>query len=260
MFRKLRSSDKEKLFKYLEKERAYNLFIFGDVENYGMETDFQELWAEFEDDEYIAVLLRYKNFCILYSDGNFNVKWFADKIRSYKGIEGVSGKREIIEALSILLDYKKIRHQYLSELEGLEDIPEEFLKQEVSLAVPDDAVDLYELESKIKEFEDFSNSIEKIEEALRSGRSKTYFIGDGGKIVSCASTTAETSSSVMVIGVCTHPDFRGKGYASFCTARLSYEFLKAGKRPCLFYDNPAAGKIYRRIGYKDIGKWDLIVL
>ncbi len=32
MFRKLRSSDKEKLFKYLEKERSYNLFIFGDCE------------------------------------------------------------------------------------------------------------------------------------------------------------------------------------------------------------------------------------
>jgi uncharacterized protein len=260
MFRKLTAQDKDDLFKYLEKERAYNLFILGDVENYGMETDFQELWAEFEDDEYIAVLLRYKNFCILYSDGNFNVKWFADKIRSYKGIEGVSGKREIIEALSILLDYKKIRHQYLSELGEIKDIPEEFVSNKVEIAKPEHAKELYELEAKIKEFDDFSNSVEKVEEALRSGRSKTYFIRDAGKIVSCASTTAETSNSVMIIGVCTHPEWRGKGYASFCTAKLSYDMLKIGKRPCLFYDNPAAGKIYRRIGYKEIGKWDLIVM
>jgi hypothetical protein len=35
------------------------------VENYGFDTDFQELWAEFEEGEYIAVLLRYKNFCIV---------------------------------------------------------------------------------------------------------------------------------------------------------------------------------------------------
>lgn len=67
------------------------------------------------------------------------------------------------------------------------------------------AKDLFQLEKTIKEFEDFSNSI-------------------------------------MVIGVCTHPDFRGKGYASFCTAKLSYDMLKTAKRPCLFYDNPAAGK------------------
>jgi uncharacterized protein len=260
MFRKLNSGDKDSLFRFLDKDRAFNLFIYGDVENYGMETDFQELWAEFEDDEYIAVLLRYKNFCILYSDGNFNVKWFADKIRSYKGIEGVSGKREIIEALSILMNYKKIRHQYLSELRDAKDIPDESLKSEVETAVPENAKELYELESSIKEFEDFSNSVEKIEEALRSGRSRTYFIRDAGKIVSCASTTAETSSSAMVIGVCTHPDFRGKGYASFCTAKLSYDLLKIGKVSCLFYDNPAAGKIYRRIGYKEIGKWDLMVL
>ena len=104
------------------------------------------------------------------------------------------------------------------------------------------AKDLFQLEKTIKEFEVFSNSIEKIEEALRSGRSRTYFIRDAGKIVSCASATAETSNSVMVIGVCTHPDFRGKGYASFCTAKLSYDMLKTAKRPCLFYDNPAAGK------------------
>ena len=254
MFRKLRSSDKDKLFKYLEKERAYNLFIFGDVENYGFETDFQELWAELEDDQYIAVLLRYKNFCILYADGNFTIKWFADKIRSYKGIEGVSGKREIIEAVSVLLKHKKIRHQYLSELGDLEDIPDEFVRAKVETAEPEHAKELYELEAKIKEFNDFSNSIEKVEEALRSGRSKTYFIRDAGK------TTAETKDSVMVIGVCTHPDYRGKGYASFCTARLSYDFLKAGKKPCLFYDNPDAGKIYRKIGYKELGRWDLMVL
>lgn len=24
---------------------------------------------------------------------------------------------------------------------------------------------------------------------------------------------------------------------------------------CLFYDNPAAGRIYKRIGFRDIGKW-----
>jgi uncharacterized protein len=260
MFRKLNSGDKDSLFRFLDKDRAFNLFIYGDVENYGFDTDFQELWAEFEEGEYIAVLLKYKNFAIVYADGNFNVKWFADKIRSYKGIEGVSGKREIIEALSILMNYKKIRHQYLSELRDAKDIPDESLKSEVETAVPENAKELYELESSIKEFEDFSNSVEKIEEALRSGRSRTYFIRDAGKIVSCASTTAETSSSVMVIGVCTHPDFRGKGYASFCTAKLSYDLLNIGKVSCLFYDNPAAGKIYRRIGYKEIGKWDLMVL
>lgn len=260
MFRKLNSGDKDSLFRFLDKDRAFNLFIYGDVENYGFETDFQDLWAEFEEGEYIAVLLKYKNFCILYSDGNFNVKWFADKIRSYKGVEGVSGKREVIEALSILMNYKKIRHQYLSELIDFKDIPDGFLKAEVETAVPENAKELYELESSIKEFDDFSNSVEKTEEALKSGRSKTYFIREAGKIISCASTTAETISSVMVIGVCTHPGHRGKGYASFCTAKLSYDMLKAGKMPCLFYDNPAAGKIYRRIGYKEIGKWDLMVL
>lgn len=260
MFRKLRSSDKEKLFKFLEKERAFNLFIYGDVENYGFETEFQELWAQFEDDRYIAVLLRYKNFVIVYAKGPFDTAWFAEKIKSYTGIEGVSGRKEIIDAIKDLIPHKKIRKQLLAELRSTDDIPENYLKTEVSTAVPEHSTELYELEEMITEFDDFSNSVEKVEEAIRSGRSRTYFIKEGDRIVSCASTTAETKDSVMVIGVCTHPDYRGKGYASFCTARLSYDFLKAGKKPCLFYDNPDAGKIYRKIGYKELGRWDLMVL
>jgi len=31
--------------------------------------------------------------------------------------------------------------------------------------------------------------------------------------------------------------------------------LQEGKVLCLFYDNPEAGKIYKRLGYVDIGKW-----
>jgi predicted GNAT family acetyltransferase len=40
------------------------------------------------------------------------------------------------------------------------------------------------------------------------------------------------------------------------TARIGQE----GIQPCLFYDNPAAGSIYRRLGFEDIGPWHLVLL
>lgn len=37
--------------------------------------------------------------------------------------------------------------------------------------------------------------------------------------------------------------------------KLCHELLAEGKMLCLFYDNPEAGSIYKRLGFEDIGKW-----
>jgi predicted GNAT family acetyltransferase len=260
MFRKLNTNDKDKLFEFLEKEKAYNLFILGDVENFGFETDMQELWAEFNGDEYIAVLLRYKNFIIISSYGEFSVNIFIDKIKSFDGVQGISGKEWIVDLLAPHFEYKKIRKQYLAQLSDINDIPKELLNDEVTLAVAEDAEEIFELGESIVEFSDFKSSVENVKYRIIDKTSRTYYVRENGRIVASASSTAEISTAAMVVGVCTNPDFRGKGYASKCTGRLSYELLKEGKQPCLFYDNPSAGKIYKKIGYKEIGKWDLIVL
>lgn len=39
--------------------------------------------------------------------------------------------------------------------------------------------------------------------------------------------------------------------------KLCDQLLKEEKELCLFYDNPEAGNIYRRIGFEDIGLWML---
>ena len=36
---------------------------------------------------------------------------------------------------------------------------------------------------------------------------------------------------------------------------LCEELLGEGKELCLFYDNPDAGTIYKKLGFEDIGFW-----
>jgi predicted GNAT family acetyltransferase len=74
-------------------------------------------------------------------------------------------------------------------------------------------------------------------------------------MVSTASTTAENSLSAMVVGVATLLEYKKKGYATQCMVKLCQQLLQEGKELCLFYDNPAAGAIYKRIGFQDIGFW-----
>lgn len=39
--------------------------------------------------------------------------------------------------------------------------------------------------------------------------------------------------------------------------KLMADVLEEGKSLCLFYDNPEAGRIYKRLGFKDIGRWTM---
>ena len=63
----------------------------------------------------------------------------------------------------------------------------------------------------------------------------------------------------MVVSVCTDKDFRGKGLATFAIRKLAeIEFSSKKKYLALFYDNPEAGKIYRKAGFSEIGKYAMI--
>ncbi len=64
----------------------------------------------------------------------------------------------------------------------------------------------------------------------------------------------------MIGGVFTPAPWRRRGYASAALTHLCARLLAQGKQPCLFYDNPAAGVIYRRLGFEDIGPWHLVFL
>ena len=109
------------------------------------------------------------------------------------------------------------------------------------------------------EFADLPRSTDAIRQRLESGLGRGYLIREGDEIVSTVSTSAETSVSAMIGGVMTHPNFRGRGYASFCLSVLCDELNREGKIACLTYDNPAAGSIYKRIGFKDIGRWMICI-
>ncbi len=101
------------------------------------------------------------------------------------------------------------------------------------------------------------NSREGIIESLKTKSGRTFYIKDEGRAVASASTTAENSLSAMVVGVCTDVNHRNKGLASVCLSALCEQLLAEAKSLCLFYDNPAAGSIYKRLGFKDIGMWSM---
>ena len=63
----------------------------------------------------------------------------------------------------------------------------------------------------------------------------------------------------MVVSVATRKDYRHQGLMTQVLSKLCQDLLNEQKTLCLFYDNPEAGAVYHKLGFKTIGKWKMIV-
>lgn len=258
MIRRLTEKDHEQCFGLLKERPAENLFILGDIEAYGYEQEFQKLWGDFSDHgELIAVLLKYEENYIPYAKGEYDAKGFAEIMLSDPAFSMLSGLKDVTEKVEPFLKHrlKRKRETYYAKCTKLIPAATDVDASLVEQAVPGDAEELVELLNSIPEFSESIITVERKRRGLEEGVSRSFFIKENGKMVSTASTAAENSLSAMVVGVATLDAYKKKGYATQCMVKLCNQLLEEEKELCLFYDNPSAGAIYKRIGFEDIGFW-----
>ena len=80
------------------------------------------------------------------------------------------------------------------------------------------------------------------------------------EIRSAALTNAEADNRAMIGGVYTRPAARGYGLSKAVCSALCAELLSQRKQPILYWDSPAAGQVYRRLGFKRLGEWRSVML
>ncbi|TPG85698.1 GNAT family N-acetyltransferase [Brevibacillus laterosporus] len=261
MIRKLTKVDREAFFELVAEEKSLNLFLIGDVENFGFSTHFQELWGEWsaEDGNRLsAVLLRYYHGYVFYAPGRFDVEGFSSILLADQKLEILSGKQDCMQAFASYLPKHVTKTTYFAELVDDSRLPRDKINSfDVNKATVQDVKKIVQLRDQIKEFGISANAEEALRHTLESGTGRTYYVAVNRETVACASTTAECSMAAMIVGVCTHPAYRKRGYASACMIALCKVVLAEGRNLCLFYDNPEAGAIYKRLGFQDIGMWTM---
>lgn len=262
---RLGESDRDWLLAYLGKEPEYNLFLIGDIENFGFDVPFQDLMAfnrPETPDRIDSILLRYHNNFIAYSDhDDFAVEPMLSAL-DYPDLNVLSAKKSVIMRLAPFLNDYRQREMFLMRkpVREVRETASATTDQDMSLATTADVPELAAFLHSIEEFRQINTSLEqRTEEMTRSlgGTGSRYvLIRENGAIVACAGTTAENSRSAMVVGVATALDKRGRGYATRLVSRLCTLHQADGREfLCLFYDNPSAGVIYRRLGFTDVGTW-----
>lgn len=271
IFYKLQStakkSDIDKIIDFLDREHMFNVFLINNLMNWDKLRDNLEVSVlSSEKTEIEAVILKYLRNINVYSRTSEYLDLVASHLRNYALNNcKISGKDELLRELSEEFPfdpvYETIKHYAVCY--GIErSNNDDESSYESEFAPEDDALEILDFLKSISEFADSRTSREQLAKDVSTGNRKVAIVRDpySREILSTASYVAETDKSAMIIAVATKEGnkYRGKGLATLCLNELLNDLKEKKKTACIYYDNPAAGRIYQKLGFKEIGKWRIL--
>ncbi len=252
MIKKLTDKDNDRIMKLLTQNSIANYFIILSLEREKYKKMFEEKWGQFnQQGELVSVLFKRKTRTLqFYSSQDYD----EDEVCSIfenQDFEKLIGEEKVMKKLINHYNFSRIeKGAILSKLESFYVNNTKKLShvKPVKLQDIDRIVDLYR-----SVFTGFAPR-ELITEKYENNTGRGYYIERKGKMISIAQSSYESNDTAIIVGVATHQDYRKKGYATECLIKLCKELINEGKTLYLQYDNPNAGRIYKKLGFKDIGR------
>ncbi|HWI64585.1 MAG TPA: GNAT family N-acetyltransferase, partial [Symbiobacteriaceae bacterium] len=224
----------------LTAEPFFNLFLIANLAE-GLSPDL-EVWT----DGHGSVLMRRRVNWVIAAGPAFDPAATAAIIDGYSPemARGMVGRPEAVDPVyAALHNHKGTLFQQL--FAALKSVPEP--TPYVGLPRPARPEDLDALTAIYADAGTMSRSRGMLEQSLPT----FWVVEDQGRVVCAGSVLSRSSQAGMVGAIFTPPELRGKGYASTIVHAVSTALLQEGRTPCLFYHNPDAGRIYRRLGYTE---------
>ncbi|MDO7203000.1 hypothetical protein Q5M85_00720 [Paraclostridium bifermentans] len=94
---------------YLRKEEDFNLFVIGDIERYGYDNQFFNIWGDLNTvGDINGLLIQYFDLLTLYSYDNRDLTCFIDHINSLP-FSNINGKIETLKYIEPYINYDRKR-------------------------------------------------------------------------------------------------------------------------------------------------------
>ena len=95
---------------------------------------------------------------------------------------------------------------------------------------------------------------------LNKGLCEVFLLEHDGKAIGTGSVISEDEAVGAIGAVAVIPAYRGKGFGSFITKYLVNHILEKGKQPVLISGYDEVAKLYRKVGFKETGRWGELYL
>ena len=269
--RRCDESDRTKVLEYIAKDPEVTTFIMGDIEQFGMGDPVRVFALVNDDGSWDSIVLMFYANYVCYSQNQlFDALGMAQLIKEEMSelfYGSINGPYEVISAIAPFFDELSITSSNLARLTALNTNKIAPAPDGTSIRplTEQDYDELFALLGSTDEYHELYRDARSIAMAKQQKIANaahgclTYGAFYEGKLVSTASTSANNSLSSMIIGVCTRKDMRNYGLATAVVAQLCTDELAAGKKfLTLFYDNPTAGHIYKRIGFEEVAQYAIL--
>ena len=262
--RLLSETDRAAVTTFLRSDPLHLMTMRLNIEYYGFHSSTLRVWGVVDAAGAVhGIGLRFNNTLIIADSDGRSGAAFAQWIDLERGLVGVRGTEPALSLMGQNLRRLAVgdREKSVSMILRCPPVcpPEVLYKARVaSFADMDKLVELYSHAGHMY------RSRANIETKLRMGRlfvvEEPATFQRAARFAACALLNVEGSDGGIIGGVFTLPEARGKGYASACTAALCKDLQRDGKMPCLFYENPIAGRVYRKLGFEQVEQWGVAYL
>ncbi|MFP4287281.1 MAG: GNAT family N-acetyltransferase [Candidatus Izemoplasmataceae bacterium] len=263
MIRKLTKQDEASVLDFLYEEPEINLYIIGDIKNFGFDQEDQAIYAEFKDGDYYAVVSRNLSHIVYYAkEATFNPMW-VDIFNQFDYLF-ISGKAPLMKAIAPYfpdLWVDKLEFMKSTTFIKDDDISYDkiqFLKNEK------DAEKVYALLNQIDELDSVTKKSKEefitylLDNSDDNGT--TVFIEEDNQVIASASAVGETKKTAMIVGVATHEDYRKQGLGKTVLHYLVDLYVNQKKKTlCLYYDDKRAGALYEKLGFVPLDEWIMLI-
>jgi hypothetical protein len=255
MVRKLSQAEVDAAAALLQSAPQLNLYMLGNLATLGLESDLCEFWGDFYAGRLRAVLNRYMQGWSIF--GRQDADWPALGRVVDSHPQGAARLQDnpggVASFLPFLVRYTAGK---VTVAQVMELAPEQFRP---SAPRPDVRIrratldDLPALTDFYRDAGDMRRTAASVRRPLEDTR--VWVAEQARKIVSAALTNAETDTYAMVGGVYTPPAQRNRGLSQMVCSALCEDILASGRLPVLYWQEPAAGTVYRKLGFRPRGSW-----
>ncbi len=265
MIRKLGEGDREQTVALLSRAPEQNLYALGNLAALGLARDFCEFYGEFDAaGRLICVSNRYFTGWTVYGLEGSNWAAAVARIEAFPGSERLQDNPGGVDSVLPWLRTLRAERVDVETLMCLDDGA--LVAQAPPAGVTVRRATLEDLPALVELYRDagsMARSPAGVERPLRDTRvyvAERVESTGAPQLLAAALTNSETAGMAMIGGVYTPPAQRGRGYSQAVVSALCAALQADGKRPVLYWENPIAGAIYTRLGFRQIGEWRAVRL
>ncbi|MBV7335200.1 GNAT family N-acetyltransferase [Chloroflexi bacterium TSY] len=260
MIRLLKESDRGQTVALLSQAPEFNLYLLGNLTSLGFDNEITQFWGDFDPTNRLrAVLNRYMSGWVVFGQSDADWASLGQILDAYP-VRAERLQDNPVGIESFLPYLKKYRAKNIAVEELMSLKPEHFSPMDSSAVTIRRATvnDLDALADFYANAGHMSRTRQGVEQPLQ--RTRIWLAEEEEKVVSTALTNAETDDLAMIGGVYTTPNARGRGLSQVVCSALCQDLLNDQKRPVLYWETPAAGAVYRKLGFQAVGQWRAVLL